>query len=100
MTTLEAARKLCEVYGEDYEQRRSEMDVVIETADVVLWGMDQGDTWLVWLAVGDLRAIPALIPSPKKWVAFWRSGQPRRYEFNKLISRLHHGRFNFLARST
>lgn len=42
-----------------------------------------GDMWHVWLAAGDVGKLFSLLP-PKKWVAFERSNQLRRVEYERL----------------
>lgn len=77
---------------------------VIETERVMLWGFPVnppgpykiehhrgGDTWLVWLCVGDLAEVVDAIPWPLPSITFARdNGNLRTYDYHRLVSKLKH----------
>lgn len=52
------------------------------------WPATECDAWFVWLAVGRLPDVIALIPHRQKWVAFARRGRIRWHEFDGLLTRI------------
>ncbi len=46
------------------------------------------DTWLIWLAAGDMRDFFRFEPHPMKFVAWARKGRIRFHEFNRVKSRV------------
>lgn len=45
---------------------------------------DEGDTWFVWLAVGNLAGVLRYVPYPAKFVAFSRKNVVKLYRFKEL----------------
>lgn len=53
------------------------------------WLIDPaGDCWLVWLLAGDAAEAISKLPSPKKWLAFERSGWLYTVDAERFQSRL------------
>jgi hypothetical protein len=49
------------------------------------WPAEECDSWMVWIAAGDVRrAFDLLLPlyGPRKWLAFQTEGPPRFWRFN------------------
>lgn len=78
---------------------------VIDTPSVSLWGFPVNtmrlripvpiaadpdpDCWFVWLCVGSLRQVPALIPYRLPYIVFVRDNiLPRAYSFDHLLRKL------------
>lgn len=45
---------------------------------------EDGDTWFVWLAVGNLTGVLRYVPRPAKFVAFSRRNVVKLYRFEEL----------------
>lgn len=65
----------------------------------VTWPEDLCDTWMIYLAAGNIGDFFRFEPTPKKWVAFERENQLRVHSYDR-IKRLAHRRPWIISTST